>query len=448
MPAPDLFSASRAANIARAAPLAARMRPRRLADYVGQAKVVGQGTLLRRLIESDRLGSVILYGPPGVGKTTLAEIIARETKRRFVELSATASGVKDVRDVLEAARRRLEDDGQKTCLFVDEIHRYSKSQQDVLLPDVENGVIALIGATTQNPFFALTSALVSRSRIFELEALSRDDIAEILRRAVADREHGLGAERIELTPEAVALLVETSDGDARRALGALEIGVLSSPSRPLVFTVELARESVQRKVVVYDSGDTHYDCASALIKSIRGSDADASLYWLARMLEGGEDVRFLTRRLVILASEDIGNADPRALMIAVATMQATEFVGLPECQLSLSQAVTYLALAPKSNACTIAIGAARRDVREQAVIPVPRHLQDKHYAGAKQLGHGQGYVSAHDAPDGIASQDYLGDYLGVEKRYYEPTDRGEERAFAERLTEIRRHLKNNDAPQG
>jgi len=437
---PDLFSASRAANVARAAPLAARMRPRRLADYVGQAKAVGQGTLLRRLIETDRLGSVILYGPPGVGKTTLAEIIARETKRRFVELSATASGVKDVRDVLEAARRRLEDDGQKTCLFVDEIHRYSKSQQDVLLPDVENGVIALIGATTQNPFFALTSALVSRSRIFELEALSRDDIAEILRRAVADREHGLGAEQIELTAQAVNVLVETSDGDARRALGALEIGVVSSPSRPLVFTVELARESVQRKVVIYDSGDTHYDCASALIKSIRGSDADASLYWLARMLEGGEDVRFLTRRLVILASEDIGNADPRALMIAVATMQATEFVGLPECQLSLSQAVTYLALAPKSNACTIAIAAARRDVREQAVIPVPRHLQDKHYAGAKQLGHGQGYVSAHDAPDGIASQDYLGDYLGVEKRYYEPTDRGEERAFAERLTEIRQRL--------
>lgn len=442
---PDLFSASRAANVARAAPLAARMRPRRLAEYVGQAKVVGPGTLLRRLIEADRLGSVILYGPPGVGKTTLAEIIARETKRRFVELSATASGVKDVRDVLEAARRRLEDDGQKTCLFVDEIHRYSKSQQDVLLPDVENGVIALIGATTQNPFFALTSALVSRSRIFELEALSRDDIADILRRAVADREHGLGTERIDLTPEAVALLVETSDGDARRALGALEIGVLSSSSRPLVFTAELARESVQRKAITYDSGDTHYDCASALIKSIRGSDADAGLYWLARMLEGGEDVRFLARRLVILASEDVGNADPRALMIAVAAMQATEFVGLPECQLALSQAVTYLALAPKSNACTTAIGAARRDVREQAVIPVPRHLQDKHYAGAKQLGHGQGYAYAHDAPDGIAAQEYLGDYMGVEKRYYEPTDRGFERDLGERLTEIRRRLKG-DAP--
>ena len=437
----DLFSASRAANVARAAPLAARMRPRRLADYVGQAKVVGPGTLLRRLIEADRLGSVIVYGPPGVGKTTLAEIIAHETKRRFVELSATASGVKDVRDVLEAARRRLEDDGQKTCLFVDEIHRYSKSQQDVLLPDVENGVIALIGATTQNPFFALTSALVSRSRIFELEALSRDDIAEVLRRAVADREQGLGNERIELTPEAVALLVETSDGDARRALGALEIGVLSSPERPLVFTGALARESVQRKAITYDSGDTHYDCASALIKSIRGSDADAGLYWLARMLEGGEDVRFLSRRLVILASEDIGNADPRALMIAVAAMQATEFVGLPECQLSLSQAVTYLALAPKSNACTTAIGAARRDVREQAVIPVPRHLQDKHYAGAKQLGHGQGYEYAHDAPEAIAAQDYL----GVEKRYYEPTDRGFERDLAERLAEIRRRLKGDHA---
>ena len=432
----DLFSASRAANVARAAPLAARMRPRRLADYVGQAKVVGPGTLLRRLIEADRLGSVIVYGPPGVGKTTLAEIIARETKRRFVELSATASGVKDVRDVLEAARRRLEDDGQKTCLFVDEIHRYSKAQQDVLLPDVENGVIALIGATTQNPFFALTSALVSRSRIFELEALSRGDVAEILRRAVANREQGLGNERIELTPEAVALLVETSDGDARRALGALEIGVLSSPERPLVFTAELARESVQRKAIVYDSGDTHYDCASALIKSIRGSDADAGLYWLARMLEGGEDVRFLSRRLVILASEDVGNADPRALMIAVAAMQATEFVGLPECQLPLSQAVTYLALAPKSNACTTAIAAARHDVRERGVIPVPRHLQDRHSAAAKAFGRGEGYRYAHDHPDGIPAQDYL----GVEKRYYEPTDRGEERDLALRLEEIRRRL--------
>ncbi|MCE9630080.1 MAG: replication-associated recombination protein A [Planctomycetia bacterium] len=434
---PDLFAASRAANVARAAPLAARMRPRRLADYVGQQKIVGQGTLLRRLIEADRLGSVILYGPPGVGKTTLAEIIAHETKRRFVELSATASGVKDVRDVLEAARRRLEDDGQRTCLFIDEIHRFNKAQQDVLLPDVENGVIALIGATTQNPFFALTSALVSRSRIFELEGLSAADVGEILDRAVADRDHGLGGERVTLAPEARAFLAETSDGDARRALGGLEVGVLSSSDRPLAFTLALARESVQRKAIAYDSGDTHYDCASALIKSIRGSDADAGLYWLARMLEGGEDVRFLARRLVILASEDVGNADPRALMIAVAAMQATEFVGLPECQLTLAQAVIYLALAPKSNACTTAIGAARRDVREHAVIPVPRHLQDKHYSGAKRLGHGQGYEYSHDAADGIAAQDYL----GVEKNYYEPTDRGMERDLAERLAEIRRRLR-------
>jgi putative ATPase len=261
-------------------------------------------------------------------------------------------------------------------------------------------------------------------------------VAALLDRAVADREHGLGGEQVTLVPEARDFLVASADGDARRALGGLEIGVLSSPARPLVFTLELARESVQRKGLVYDAGDTHYDCASALIKSIRGSDADAGLYWLARMLEGGEDVRFLARRLVILASEDVGNADPRGLMIAVAAMQATEFVGLPECQLALAQAVTYLALAPKSNACTTAIGAARRDVREQAVIPVPRHLQDKHYAGAKRLGHGQGYAYSHDAADGIAAQDYL----GVEKRYYEPVDRGFERDLAERLAAIRQRL--------
>jgi len=439
---PDLFAASRAANVARAAPLAARMRPRRLADYVGQESIVGPGRLLRRLIEADRLGSVILYGPPGAGKTTLAEIIATETRRRFVELSATASGVKDVRDVLEAARRRLEDDGERTCLFIDEIHRFNKAQQDVLLPDVEQGVVALIGATTHNPFFALTTALVSRSRIFELAPLAPGDVATILDRAVADRDHGLGRDEVTLRPEARDYLVETSDGDARRALGALEVGVLSSATRPLEFTLDLARESVQRKALAYDSGDTHYDCASALIKSIRGSDADAGLYWLARMLEGGEDVRFLARRLVILASEDVGNADPRALMLAVAAMQATEFVGLPECQLTLAQAVTYLALAPKSNACTLAIAAARRDVREQAVIPVPRHLQDKHSAGARRLGHGQGYAYAHDAPDGIAAQDYL----GVEKAYYEPVDRGLERDLAVRLAEIRRRLRSDREP--
>ena len=435
----DLFSKSRAENVARAAPLAARMRPQRLTDYVGQEKVIGEGKLLRRLIEADRLGSVILYGPPGVGKTTLAEIIAHETKRRFIELSATASGVRDVRDVLEEARRRLEDDSQRTCLFIDEIHHFNKSQQDVLLPDVENGVIALIGATTQNPFFALTSALISRSRVFELEPLLADDVEAILKHAIHDKVHGFGQEEVELLPEAMRFLVETSDGDARRALGALEIGVLSSPERPLLFSLELAQESVQRKAILYDAGDTHYDCASALIKSIRGSDADAGLYWLARMLEGGEDVRFLARRLVILASEDIGNADPRSLLIAVAAMHATEFVGLPECQLSLAQAVTYLALAPKSNACTNAISEARQDVREKSIIPIPRHLQDKHYAGAKRLGHGVGYQNSQHAPDGIASQEYL----GVEKQYYAPTRRGMERDLCERLAEIRRRLHEN-----
>ena len=433
----DLFSAARAANVARAAPLAARMRPRRLADYVGQEHCLAPGRLLRRLIESDRLGSVILHGPPGVGKTTLAEIIARETRRRFVELSATSSGVKEVRELLDAARRRLEDDGQRTCLFIDEIHRFNKSQQDVLLPDVEQGAIALIGATTQNPSFALTSALVSRSRLFALEPLAPVHLAEILRRALSDREQGLGLEEITLADDALDFLVESSDGDARRALGALEIGVLSESRRPLLFSLDLARESVQRKALVYDAGDTHYDCASALIKSIRGSDPDAGLYWLARMLEGGEDVRFLARRLVILASEDVGNADPRALLVAVAAMQATEFVGLPECQLSLSQAVTYLALAPKSNACTTAIAAARRDVQERGVIPVPRHLQDRHSAAARAFGRGEGYRYSHDAKDGVAAQEYL----GVEKRYYEPTDRGEEADIQTRLDAIRRRLK-------
>ena len=435
----DLFSATRKENVDRVAPLAARMRPRRIADYVGQLQIIGPGKLLRRLIEADRLGSIILYGPPGVGKTTLGEIIATETKRRFVELSATASGVKELRDVIESARRRLEDDACRTCLFIDEIHRFNKSQQDVLLPDVENGVIALIGATTQNPFFALTPALVSRSRIFELQALEPQEIKRIIQHALADKENGFGLQEINLDPRALDFLVETADGDARRALGGLEVGVLSSTDRPLVFTEELARESVQRKAMVYDSGDTHYDCASALIKSIRGSDVDAGIYWLARMLEGGEDVRFLARRLVVLASEDIGNADPRSLLTAVAAMQATEFVGLPECQFALAQAVSYLALAPKSNACARAISDARHEVREKSILPVPRHLQDKHYSGAKRLGRGEGYAYAHDAADAIAKQDYL----GVERHYYQPTSRGLERDLGERLAEIRRRLKES-----
>jgi putative ATPase len=434
----SLFEAAEAANFRNAKPLAARMRPATLDEFVGQQHFLGEGKLLRRLLAADRLGSVIFYGPPGTGKTTLASLLAGATRSRFRQLSAVASGVKELRELLDEARDGLAAAGQKTLLFVDEIHRFNRSQQDVLLPDVEEGVVILVGATTQNPFFAINSALVSRSRVFEFKPLSIDEIKTLLLRAAADRERGLGSEAVEIEPEALQFLAEVSDGDARRALSALEVGVLSSNVRPLKFTRALAEESVQRKAIEYDNhGDAHYDSASALIKSIRGSDPDAALYWLARMLEGGEEVRFLTRRLVILASEDVGNADPQALPLAVAAMQACEFVGLPECRLTLAQAVTYLACAPKSNASTIAIGEATADVREGRLLPVPVHLRDKHYPGAKRLGHGAGYEYAHNAEDAIAAQDYL----GVEREYYRPVDRGFERDLAERLKHIREKLK-------
>ncbi|HVX59500.1 MAG TPA: replication-associated recombination protein A [Pirellulales bacterium] len=434
----SLFEASEAANRRKAEPLAARMRPKNLAEFAGQQHFLGEGKLLRRLLKADRLGSVLFYGPPGTGKTTLARLLASESRSKFVQLNAVTSGVKDLREVLVAARDRLSVSAQKTLLFVDEIHRFNKSQQDVLLPDVEEGVVILVGATTQNPFFAINSALVSRSRIFQFQPLSADDIKALLRRALADRERGLGQFDVRLEDDALEFLAEVSDGDARRALSALEIGVLSSDEQPLVFTRALAEESVQRKALEYDAtGDTHYDAASALIKSIRGSDPDAALYWLARMLEAGEDVRFLARRIVIAASEDIGNADPRALSLAVAAMQATEFVGLPECQYALAQATTYLACAPKSNAATVAIGEARRDVTEGRLLPVPVHLKDRHYAGAKRLGHGENYEYAHNAEGGIAAQDYL----GVEREYYRPVPRGFEAELAERLKAIRARLR-------
>ena len=434
----SLFEAAESANRRRAQPLAARMRPASLDEVVGQEHFLGEGKLLRRLLAADRLGSVIFYGPPGTGKTTLATLLATASRSRFQQLSAVASGVKDLREVLDQARERLAASGQKTLLFVDEIHRFNRAQQDVLLPDVEDGTVILIGATTQNPFFTLTSALVSRSRVFEFKPLSVDDIKTVVRRALQDKERGLGNENVQIDDAALQFLAEVSDGDARRALGALEIGVLSSPQRPLVITRALAEESVQRKAVDYDcQGDAHYDSASALIKSIRGSDPDAALYWLARMLEGGEEVRFITRRLVILASEDVGNADPQALPLAVAAMQACEFVGLPECQLTLAQAVAYLATAPKSNAATVAIGEARADVREGRLLPVPVILRDGHYKGAKRLGHGAGYEYAHNAEDAVAAQDYL----GVEREYYRPVDRGFEREIAKRLETIRAKLR-------
>ena len=440
----SLFEAGEEANRSEARPLAARMRPARLDEFVGQQHFLGEGKLLRRLLEADRLGSVIFYGPPGTGKTTLARLLAGASRSRFRQLSAVASGVKELREFLADAHDQLAAAGQKTLLFIDEIHRFNKTQQDVLLPEVEDGVVVLVGATTENPFFSINSALVSRSRVFQFEPLESEDIKTLVRRAATDKTRGLGSLDINLHDDALDFLAETSDGDARRALSALEVGVLSCHRSPIEFTRQLAAESVQRKAVTYDrQGDSHYDSASALIKSIRGSDPDASIYWLARMLEGGEDVRFLTRRLVILASEDVGNADPAALPLAVAAARACEQIGLPECQLTLAQAVTYLACAPKSNASTIAISEARRDIREGKLLPVPVHLRDSHYSGAKQLGHGEGYQYAHNSEDAIAAQDYL----GVDRQYYRPVDRGFERELAQRLESIRARLRQAKSGQ-
>lgn len=445
MDEPTLFDATEDAHRRAALPLAARMRPRTLSEFVGQRHFLAEGKLLWRLLKADRLGSVIFYGPPGTGKTTLARLLAGESRSRFRQLSAVAAGVKELRDVLAEAADHLAGGGERTLLFIDEIHRFNRAQQDVLLPEVEQGVVILVGATTENPFFAINSPLVSRSRVFQFEPLSREDLRTLLRRAVSDPERGLGRRTIHLHDGAIELLVETSDGDARRALSALEIGVLSTPDDPVEFTRELAEESVQRKAVRYDrSGDMHYDAISALIKSIRGSDPDAAIYWLAMMLEAGEDIRFLSRRLVILASEDVGNADPAALPLAVAAAQACELVGLPECQLNLAQVVTYLACAPKSNAATLAIGEARRDVCERTVLPVPIHLRDAHYPGAKRLGHAGQYEYAHDAPGAVAVQDYL----GVDREYYRPVDRGFERELAARLEKIRAILRAGKRAMG
>ncbi len=435
----DLFAAEEEANQRNNMPLAARMRPKRLADFAGQQHFLGPGKLLRRLIDARRLGSVLFYGPPGTGKTTLAHLLAVETGGTFKQLSAVTSGVKDLREVLDWARDQVATGAPRPLLFIDEIHRFNRSQQDALLPDVESGTVSLVGATTSNPYFAINGALLSRSQIFQFQPLSQDDIVGLLRRALSDKIEGLGQTRVECDESVLQHLAEAVDGDARKALGVLEIAVLSSKQSPVVLTRELIDESMQQKTLQYDgTGDEHYDVSSALIKSIRGSDPDAALYWLARMLEAGEDIRFICRRLVILASEDVGNADPAALSIAVAAAQACEMIGLPECQLTLSQAVIYLALAEKSNSATSAIGLARRRVREGAIIPVPVHLRDAHYQGAQKLGHGEGYQYAHDAPDGVVQQDYL----GVNEIFFEPTTRGWEAAMSERLQQIRQRLKN------
>lgn len=439
----DLFTEQELKNSQSVRPLAARMRPRSLSEFIGQKHLLAPGKLLRRLIDADRLGSVILFGPPGTGKTSLAQLLAKETGRNFEQLSAVLHGVKELRDVLAAARDRLAVSSQGTLLFIDEIHRFNRAQQDALLADVENGTVTLIGATTSNPYFAVNGALLSRSQLLELQALSAEEMTELLTRAITDRERGLGRMAIEVNPDAINHLATMCEGDARQALSILETAVLSS-APPVRLTRELFDESLSRRAIQYDvTGDEHFDCASALIKSIRGSDVDAGIYWLARMLEGGEDVRFLCRRLVILASEDVGNADPQALPLAVACFQACEQIGLPECQLTLSQTVAYLALAPKSNAATTAINQARQDIRGQKIIPVPKHLRDGHYAGAKELDRGVGYKYAHNHPDGVVAQTYL----GVEREYYQPVCRGFEAQLLERVRILRQALRGKSPDQ-
>lgn len=424
----------------RPAPLAARLRPRALDEYVGQQHILGPGQLLRRAIEADRVQSVIFYGPPGTGKTSLAQIIARQTRCRFERLSGVESNVAEMRRVLATAAHRLANSGQPTILFIDEIHRFNKAQQDVLLPDVEAGVVRLIGATTHNPFFFVNAPLVSRSQIFELLPLREEDILALLRRALTDAERGLGHQRLDADEAALAHLARVCDGDARKALNSLEIAALTTPPGPdglIRLTVAVAEQCIQKKAVVYDGdGDAHYDTISAFIKSVRGSDVDAALYWLAKMIHAGEDPRFLTRRLMILASEDVGLADPLALVVTVAAHQAAEFVGWPEARIPVAQATIYLAAAHKSNSSITAIDAALADVRSGRTLPVPEALRDAHYAGAERLGHGAGYHYAHDHPGHFVAQDHL----GALRHYYEPGTLGHELKIRERLERWRSQL--------
>lgn len=436
----DLFSYGFQQQGGDNAPLAARLRPRNLDEFVGQKHIVGAGSLLRRAIYADRLTSMIFYGPPGTGKTTLAAVIANQTKASFQKLNAVTAGVAQVRQVLEQARERLKMYHQPTILFIDEIHRFNKGQQDALLPAVEDGTILLIGATTGNPYFSVNSALLSRSRIFELYPLTREDISTILDTALTDGERGLGKLRIELLPEARAHIINTADGDARIALNALELAALTTPPNQdgvIVIDRETAEQSVQRRAVRYDKdGDNHYDVISAFIKSIRGSDPDAALFWLARMLDAGEDPRFIARRLYIAASEDIGNADPLALLVAEAAFRAVEVLGMPEARIPLAQAVTHLACAPKSNAAFVALERATADARRSADSGVPNHLRDSHYPGAQGLGHGKGYKYPHDFPGNYIRQQYLPDSL-ADKRYYHPGSNGYEKRLRQWLEQTK-----------
>jgi len=416
----DLFADAAAGRMQDVAPLALRLRPRTLAEFVGQEQVLGAGSALRLAIEEDRIGSMILYGPPGSGKTTLARIVAETTGAAFEELSAVSASVKDVREVIVRARELLGTTGRRTILFLDEIHRFNKAQQDALLPVVEDGLVTLIGATTENPYFEVNSALLSRCQIYELQPLSEAELASIVRR---------GAEALETTvpDDLVGLVAHRAGGDARNALNILELALQTARAEKAVLSEEHVEDAARKRPLVYDKGgDAHYDFVSAFIKSMRGSDPDASVYYLAAMLEGGEDPRFIARRMIVLASEDIGNADPRALLIAVAAAQAVEHVGLPEARLNLAQAAIYLARAPKSNASYVAINEASADVREHGQVRPPDSLRDTSYKGAKKLGRGAGYVYPHDDPRGF-DQDYLPEQLQG-KTYYRPSGSGEEGA--------------------
>ena len=435
----DLFEYAKSKTLDRESPLASRLRPTTLDEVVGQEHIVGKDKLLYRAIKADKLTSVIFYGPPGTGKTTLAKVIANTTSASFTQINATVAGKKDMEEVVKEAQDRLGMYGKKTILFIDEIHRFNKGQQDYLLPFVEDGTIILIGATTENPYFEVNGALISRSSIFELHPLEKEDIKTLLKRAVYDQEKGMGSYHAEIDEEALEFLADIAGGDARNALNAIELGILTterSADGKIHITLDVASECIQKRVVRYDkTGDNHYDTISAFIKSMRGSDPDAAVYYLAKMLYAGEDVKFIARRIMICASEDVGNADPMALQVAVAAAQAVERIGMPESQIILSQAVTYVATAPKSNAAVKAISAAMENVRNYKTT-VPAHLQDAHYKGSAKLGHGVGYLYAHDYPEHYVKQQYLPDEI-KEEVFYHPTDIGYEKQAGERLRHLR-----------
>ena len=442
----DLFDYMREQNMQNESPLANRMRPKTLEEVVGQQHIIGKDKLLYRAIRADKLSSVIFYGPPGTGQTTLAKVIAGATKAEFVSINATAAGKKDMEAVVEQAKNSLGMYGRRTILFIDEIHRFNKGQQDYLLPFVEDGTIILIGATTENPYFEVNGALLSRSVIFELKSLDKEDIRILLRRAVTDEERGMGAYHAVLEPDAEDFLADISNGDARAALTAIELGVLTterSEDGKIHITLDVAQECIQKRAVRYDKmGDQHYDTISAFIKSIRGSDPDAAVYYLARMLYAGEDIRFIARRMMISASEDVGNADPNALNVAVSAALAVERIGMPEARIILAQAATYLASAPKSNASYLAVDRATECMKQTMTAPVPVHLQDAHYKGSEKLGHGLGYLYAHNYPNHYVEQQYLPDALKDEV-FYEPTEIGYEKQIKEHLQFLRGNQTEN-----